>query len=182
MTAGKRVTVHFKALFILDVTVEPAGSGTIVQVPDGETFPYGTVVTLTAIPSPGYFFVRWEGDVASLTATASVNLDSDKTVVARFAEPQIVDISISGTRIFPPPPIFAFNPMVIVLEAGTPYQIRFSNLDLLPHTFRAERWGLTLTPLPGLAILSAPFRETESGDYPCFDSFSGATCVVRVEP
>jgi len=95
-------------------------------------------------------------------------------------QPIVVDISISP--VFPPPPFFAFEPTVLTLEAGQPYRIRFTNSDLLPHTFTANRWAIVLAPLPFLSAMSEVFTETQPGDYSCFDAFSDALCTVRIQP
>lgn len=50
------------------------------------TYFTGIPITLTALPNPGYRFVRWEGDVASTDETVTVTLSANSTVRAVFEE------------------------------------------------------------------------------------------------
>ena len=75
--------------YTLRTSVTPAGSGTITinPSPDATTGKYasGVKVTLTASPASGYSVASWVGaDAASTTATATVTMAADKTVVCTF--------------------------------------------------------------------------------------------------
>lgn len=48
-------------------------------------YPQGAVVTLTATPSPGYFFTGWSGGITGIITPISVVMTESKTVVANFA-------------------------------------------------------------------------------------------------
>jgi len=45
----------------------------------------GAEVALEAVPSPGYYFVRWSGDLTSDSISASVEMTCNKTVTAVFS-------------------------------------------------------------------------------------------------
>ena len=70
------------------------GQGRVYSVPNGldcETstcvgnIPQGTVVSLRAVPAPGFAFDRWEANgVCSDHVSCNVNLSSARTVTARF--------------------------------------------------------------------------------------------------
>jgi uncharacterized repeat protein (TIGR01451 family) len=47
------------------------------------TYPYGTVVNVTAIPATGYAFDHWSG-ACSGAGACSVTMDADKSVTAHF--------------------------------------------------------------------------------------------------
>lgn len=96
--------------------------------------------------------------------------------------PVLLELEIKATSVFPPPPVYEFEPDILILEAGHQYRIKFWNRDLFPHTFNADQWGISLVPLPGLTLTSGVFSETEPGDYPCLDALSSARCAVRVLP
>lgn len=72
-------------LYTLSTLVEPSGAGTITATPQAASYEAGTAVTLTAVASEGYRFVRWQGDAAGLAATTSLTLSAAKYVQALFA-------------------------------------------------------------------------------------------------
>jgi pectate lyase len=72
------------ATYTLSVT---ATNGTVTKVPDQPTYAFGTSVQLTAAPSPGYYFVKWTGDVApsqAFTNPVTITMDGNKSVTALF--------------------------------------------------------------------------------------------------
>ena len=70
--------------YILNVTVDPAGSGTVELDPSGGTYPAGTTVTLTAYAAAGYTFDHWSGDLSGNANPATITMDADKNVTAHF--------------------------------------------------------------------------------------------------
>ena len=49
------------------------------------TYPYGTIVRLTAEPNEGYEFIGWSGDISATGSVITVTMDSDKNITALFA-------------------------------------------------------------------------------------------------
>jgi hypothetical protein len=66
------------------VTVDVTGGGAVTLEPPGGSYTPGTLVTLTAAPVPGYEFVGWGGDLAGTENPASLLVDDDRSVSARF--------------------------------------------------------------------------------------------------
>jgi hypothetical protein len=91
MTADLAATATFGLLRTLNVTLAGAGSGSVASDPAGiacgsdcsEAYVQGIVVTLTATPAPGSFFVGWSGDCTG-SATCQPVLDVDRAVTATF--------------------------------------------------------------------------------------------------
>jgi len=81
--ADKAVTATF-AINTHTLSVGQVGAGIITQTPEGTTFDYGTVITLTATPATGWGFVGWSG-ACSGSGVCSVTMDADKTVAATFS-------------------------------------------------------------------------------------------------
>src|SRR4051794_17971470 len=73
------------------LTVGVAGTGT-VAVPNAgtcasscdSTSPDGSIVTLTATPTPGWVFERWTGDCVTSSPVCTVRMDADRRTIARF--------------------------------------------------------------------------------------------------
>ena len=69
------------------LTVGGSAGGTVTVVPPGSYAP-GIVVTLKANPDPGYAFLNWTGDVATVadvnSASTTITMDDDYTVTPNF--------------------------------------------------------------------------------------------------
>ena len=75
----------------LTVVSVPDCGGTVTKYSDkpctAGTYPSGTVVNLTAVPSAGCQFLKWSGDIdpnVSHNATISVVMDKARTITADF--------------------------------------------------------------------------------------------------
>jgi hypothetical protein len=69
----------------LTMAVNPEGSGTTTPAGGVHDYLAGEVVEVTAVPSAGYKFSSWQGDVANpAAAVTSTTMDSGKTLVANF--------------------------------------------------------------------------------------------------
>ena len=73
--------------------VSPSVGG-IVQVDQTASSPYpatydfknGTYVSLEALPSSGYLFNNWSGDLSGNTNPATIAIDCDKSIAANFSQ------------------------------------------------------------------------------------------------
>ena len=68
------------------LTVDVVGSGHVEISPSLQEFPYGTVVTLTAVPSAGSVFDHWSGDIIGIQNPATIVMECDRTVTAHFSD------------------------------------------------------------------------------------------------
>ncbi|MFC1569367.1 FG-GAP-like repeat-containing protein [bacterium] len=111
---------------ILDIKL--IGSGEIIRSPNREAYNHDEVVTLTPLPTPGFRFDRWEGDVTGNSNSVLLNMTGDKSVTVYFIKTDKV-VSI------PQPPEGLLNgetgdPMVFVTGGSTsslghPVEYRF---------------------------------------------------------
>jgi len=70
------------------LTVTLGGSGTVTKNPNQATYPYGTVVQLTAVADTGWVFSSWSGDLTGSTNPASITMNGNKSVTAHFTANQ----------------------------------------------------------------------------------------------
>ena len=70
------------------LTVNIDGCGSVTKDPNEATYTYGEVVTLTADPCDGWSFSRWSGDLVSTQNPATITINGDKVVTARFTRDQ----------------------------------------------------------------------------------------------
>lgn len=91
MASARAVTARFTGQTVpLSVTV--SGSGTVTSTPSGiacpptcaASFPEGTLVTLSAVPSSGWELTGWSGACAG-AGTCQVRTDAARSVAAAFA-------------------------------------------------------------------------------------------------
>ena len=87
MDADKTVTANFVPEGEVALTVQVSGSGTTIPVEGTHSYPKNTVVEITATADSGWEFTGWDGDVAAPgSATTTVTMDENKTVIANFSE------------------------------------------------------------------------------------------------
>jgi predicted outer membrane repeat protein len=95
--------------YALDVSLAGSGSGAVsgngISCATGsasadctETFPHGTIVTLTASTDPGSTFTRWSGACNHTGAVCTVALVAARSVTATFTLNQVpLSVSLAGT-------------------------------------------------------------------------------------
>ena len=72
-------TAYFEPLsYTISTISNPANGGT---VSGGGTYNYGTSITLTAVPNPGYKFIQWSDDSLSNPRTLIVNASKEYTAI-----------------------------------------------------------------------------------------------------
>jgi len=104
MDSDKTITAKFipkSSTFTLTVIKTGPGNGTVTSEDGGiscgsdcsETYPAGTVVTLTATPDASSGFEGWSGEATGSEATIAVMMDTDKTVMAMFGPSPLPDLT-----------------------------------------------------------------------------------------
>jgi uncharacterized repeat protein (TIGR02543 family) len=82
--------------FTLSVTLD--GSGTVTKNPNQATYPYGTVVQLTAAANAGWVFSSWTGNLSGSTNPTSITINGNKSVTAHFTQNQYtLTMTIDGS-------------------------------------------------------------------------------------
>jgi PKD repeat protein len=66
------------------IDIDIIGSGTINKNPNQEKYNSNVDVELTAVSSSGWKFDYWSGDLSGTINTATITMDSDKYVTAKF--------------------------------------------------------------------------------------------------
>jgi len=83
------ITASFEEMPTYQLTISSTGGGWIATPGEG-TFTYytGTVVSLLAVPSSGYRFIRWTGDVDTLgdvdAISTAITMNRDYSITASF--------------------------------------------------------------------------------------------------
>lgn len=110
MNGNRSVTVHFtQNQYMLTVTVD--GSGSVTKSPNQATYTYGQVVTLTAVPGPGWVFSSWTGDLTDSQNPKTITMNGDKAVVAHFldaAPPQISGVTRTTSNPLDTDPLYGW--------------------------------------------------------------------------
>jgi uncharacterized repeat protein (TIGR02543 family) len=98
MTCNMDVTASFSEKSF-NLTIDVNGSGTVSPSSGIYSYYEGEVVNITASPNTSYQFDGWTGDVSNVgSASTTVTMDADKTVVANFSRViQILTININGS-------------------------------------------------------------------------------------
>lgn len=120
ITGEHTITAYFKPQqFTVNVTVSPAGMGTVTRTPNKAAYDFNEQVTLQATPEPGWVFAGWSGDLTGATNPATVTVTQNLNITATFAQSFTVTTSAnppgSGTvTLNPPGPSFPPNTQVQV--------------------------------------------------------------------
>ncbi len=85
MDGDKAITATFELIPTYTLAVHVVGSGTVTLNPTGGVYQEGTSVELTAVPSNGWYFVGWSGDLSYANNPATLIMDGDKEVTATFS-------------------------------------------------------------------------------------------------
>jgi hypothetical protein len=89
----KAITATFSQI-PYDIDITKVGDGQVDQDPAGPYY-FGDQVQLTAIPSVGWLFSDWSGDVITTTNPVTITIDSSKTITATFQEGLVTYIPIT---------------------------------------------------------------------------------------
>ncbi|TMQ71520.1 MAG: hypothetical protein E6K81_09890, partial [Candidatus Eisenbacteria bacterium] len=106
VTTNHTIAASFAAT-LHGLTVTVVGNGSVTRSPNLTQYPEGSMVQLTAVPAPGFAFVRWDGDAAGATNPLDLTIDGDKAVTATFA---IANIFQDAGVSFPPYTAGAVSP------------------------------------------------------------------------
>jgi uncharacterized repeat protein (TIGR02543 family) len=83
LTSDMIVTAHFARIYY-DLIAGASPGGSVSLLPDDESYPSGTEVTLTARPDPGWVFRNWTGDLTSEQNPLVLTMDRDWILYASF--------------------------------------------------------------------------------------------------
>ena len=93
------ITAHFLEIPCYDLTISVEGSGTTAPEEGIHTYEENTEVTLKAVPSAGWIFSGWEGDVPTGNESKdgiTLVMDSHKDITAVFEEVRPPAVVISS--------------------------------------------------------------------------------------
>ena len=89
-TFGNIQVQPFNSSERFDVNITKSGNGSVVLDPDPADYPngypYGTMLTISAVGSPGWVFNSWGGDLAGQNNPTVIMLESDINASALFVE------------------------------------------------------------------------------------------------
>jgi len=80
------ITANFTDHYALIVEINPSGFGTVTLDPKQESYQYGTQVTLTPIPNPGWYFLGWSGDVTATDNPLVITVEGETNITANFVQ------------------------------------------------------------------------------------------------
>ena len=102
MDDDKEITANFELIEWHDLDIEATVGGTTNPVPSptdfaSHTYKDGAEVTVEAIPSPGYEFDKWDGDVPAdqeEEPEITITMEEDKDLTAEFEEVDVHQLDI----------------------------------------------------------------------------------------
>ena len=70
------------------LTINTSGQGSVSKSSSQASYTSGSIVQLTATPSPGWGFTGWSGDLAGSANPATITMNGNKAVTATFTQSQ----------------------------------------------------------------------------------------------
>jgi hypothetical protein len=96
MNGNKTVNAQF-TLFGYTITITTQGSGAVTTNPTQATYTYGQVVFLSAIPSPGWVFDHWTGNLTGNQNPGTLIMNWNKQITATFIVGNTPPVAINDT-------------------------------------------------------------------------------------
>jgi len=96
MDGNKSVTATF-AINQYTLAVSTVGNGTVTKNPDQAIYDWSSLVQLTAVPTAGWHFVSWSGNLGGNFNPINVLMDANKNITATFApDAYTLDVTVAG--------------------------------------------------------------------------------------
>ena len=94
------ITANFRFdAWTLIVSVNPLDSGQVAVYPDYLTYHYGDLVTITALPNPGWSFTNWTGDASGTNSQIVVTMTDNLSITASFSKDEyLLTVSSNPTE------------------------------------------------------------------------------------
>ncbi|MBE3136418.1 MAG: right-handed parallel beta-helix repeat-containing protein, partial [Thermoplasmata archaeon] len=106
------------------LTITIVGSGNVLKVPDQTTYPWGTVVQLTANADPGWHFDHWSGDLSGAINPTTITIDGNKAVTATFTQNEytltITTVGSGSVAIVPDQATYHYGDVVQLTATANP--------------------------------------------------------------
>lgn len=138
----------------LSTSIVPTAAGTIS--PSTGPFKGGSSIVLVATPAQNYEFVGWAGDASGNTNPLTVNMNSNKQIVAQFAKitysVQIYSNPSDGGTVYPASGTY---------EAGT--QLTFTATPL--NGYRFDHWSGDITGNSNKSTLLIATNQTMTAHF-----------------
>ena len=153
MNAPHMATAHYTPQVVTyKLKIEATTGGTTNPAPGTYTYAAGTQVQVTANPSPGYVFDRWElnGTNVGATPTYTVTMNANYVLKAFF-------------KTAPTPPTVSISPTTASILVGQ--QVTFTSTvsgGTSPYTYQ---WYLNNQPITGATSPTWTFTPTAPGTY-----------------
>ncbi len=125
-------TVAAQSIIQYTLSIDTVGQGTINPGEGIHTYDIDSEVTLLATPAAGWRFDYWQGDIVGTDDSATLIIDSDKTVTACFMPQYTLTIDTVGQGTINP------SPGSYTYDEGTQVQITASPSSCV---WGFNRWG-----------------------------------------
>jgi len=158
-----------------NLTISSTEGGSVITPGEGtDSFTYdeGEVVELVAVAEEGYYFVKWTGDVGTITdvgiPAAMITMNSDCSIVATFARIRecclVISSTAGGSVASPGEGTFSYAEGTFVeLWAKAECGHRFVGWSGDVDTVASARAGETIIRVNGNYSITASFEEATFG-------------------
>jgi len=94
---GSVTSIVARLIVNYSLTVGVTGGGTVIRLPNQNTFPPDEFLVLTAVPDAGFSFSNWIGDFIGTDNPLLLIMDSNKSITANFVSDVLLTIVNQGS-------------------------------------------------------------------------------------
>ncbi len=95
VTADHTIAASF-TIVTYTLSVNVVGGGSVNVAPNPASYPYGTPVTLTAVPAAGNAFIGWSGDTTTAGNPLSIVITANRSFTATFADTAAPSVAVTA--------------------------------------------------------------------------------------
>ncbi|MET0553423.1 MAG: ELWxxDGT repeat protein [Vicinamibacteria bacterium] len=168
------VVVAGDGLGLGSVSIDPPGitcAGGPSTIPIGcvETYPHGTVVTLTPHPEPNSAFEGWAGEGCSGTGACTITLSAHRSVTARFVGPRPFRLEVWGEE--------GGQGTIVLTPGGATCAVPAPDAFVICDLWFLPGEVVTVTPVPAPGSRLAHWFGDCTGDGPCSVTVASSSYV-----
>ncbi len=136
-----------------DLTVTTDGKGSVTEeTVQAKSYNHGTTVKLTAVPTDGWRFVEWEGDITGTDNPAQLTVDNPKEVTAVFKP--LFYMAKNGVTVVCPDAEAGQKGILNGEDYGTEYEaVDRSSLDQMIDNKKDVTTGICTSPISDMSKL-----------------------------
>lgn len=161
LESSESIALEIQVAPDVTLTDETPGGGVVLVDPAGPSYPSNSTVSVTAIPAPGWEFLRWEGALGGTSTNQDLVMTNHLVVRAVFGtRPTFTAVGAGTVRPEPAGPVHAYGSAVRLMAVPDPGQGFFRWANALTSGFSPATLRVT-NSAPAVSALFTPLADQQ---------------------